>query len=105
MMGGLVRAYSGTAAEALDLADIREYKICRELSVSVGYEHFDALKKFLSESGADVKKIDYADRVTVCAAVEAESSPAFCAALTDRMAGKAAVAEGESYWFPFETGK
>ena len=29
----------------------------------------------------------------------------FCAALTDRMAGKAAVAEGESYWFPFETGK
>lgn len=103
--GGLVRAYSGTAAEALDLADIREYKICRELSVSVGYEHFDALKKFLSESGADVKKIDYADRVTVCAAVEAESAPAFCAALTDRMAGKAAVAEGESYWFPFETGK
>ena len=99
--GGLVRAYAGTAAEALAGADIRAYTMCREIIVSVGYEHFDALKKFLEHGDADVKGTDYTDRVTVTVAVEAEKAEAFCAALTDRMAGRAAVKEGASYWFPF----
>ena len=99
--GGLVRAYAGTAAEALAGADIRAYTMCREIIVSVGYEHFDALKKFLEHGDADVKGTDYTDRVTVTVAVEAEKAGAFCAALTDRMAGRAAVKEGASYWFPF----
>ena len=99
--GGLVRAYAGTAAEALTGADIRAYTMCREIIVSVGYEHFDALKKFLEHGDADVKGTDYTDRVTVTVAVEAEKAEAFCAALTDRMAGRAAVKEGASYWFPF----
>ncbi len=99
--GGLVRAYAGTAAEALAGADIRAYTMCREIIVSVGYEHFDALKKFLEHGDADVKGTDYTDRVTVTVAVEAEKAEAFCTALTDRMAGRAAVKEGASYWFPF----
>lgn len=99
--GGLVRAYAGTAAEALAGADIRAYTMCREIIVSVGYEHFDALKKFLEHGDADVKGTDYTDRVTVTVAVEEEKAEAFCAALTDRMAGRAAVKEGASYWFPF----
>ena len=99
--GGLVRAYAGMAAEALAGADIRAYTMCREIIVSVGYEHFDALKKFLEHGDADVKGTDYTDRVTVTVAVEAEKAEAFCTALTDRMAGRAAVKEGASYWFPF----
>ena len=99
--GGLVRAYSGTAAEALAGADVREFKICRELFVSVGYEHFDALKRFLAGCGADVKDVAYAGKVTVTAAVEEGNAPAFAAALTDHMAGRAEIKEGESYWFPF----
>ena len=96
-----MRAYSGTAAEALAGADVREFKICRELFVSVGYEHFDALKRFLAGCGADVKDVAYAGKVTVTAAVEEESAPAFAAALTDHMAGRAEIKEGKSYWFPF----
>ena len=99
--GGLVRAYAGTAAEALAGADIRAYTMCREIIVSVGYEHFDALKKFLEHGDADVKGTDYTDRVTVTVAVEAEKAEAFCTARTDRMAGRAADKEGAAYWFPF----
>ena len=62
--GGLVRAYSGTCAEALDRADIREYTACRELFLTVAYENFDALKKFLSSHDCAVKDTEYSDKVS-----------------------------------------
>lgn len=99
--GGLVRAYSSTAAEALALADIREYKVCREFALCVGYENFDALKKFLAKSGCDVKEIAYAGDVCVTAAVTQESSEEFCASLADFMSGRVKIREGASYWFAF----
>ena len=99
--GGLVRAYSGTAAEALALADIREYTPCRELFFTVGYEHFDALKKFLSQNECTVKDTQYSDKVRVCAAVKAADAESFLSAARDFMAGRAAAEEGEEYLFPF----
>ena len=99
--GGLVRAYAGTVSEALAQADIREYTPCRELMLTVAYENFDALKKFLSSHECTVKDTDYAEKVCVLAAVKAENAPAFAAALTDHMAGRVAVEEGEEYLFPF----
>ena len=100
-----MRAYAGTAAEALAGADIREYRLCRTLVCTVGYEHFDALKKFFAAGGAAVKDVAYSDRVAVTAAVEAAQSAQFCAALSDHMAGRVAIREGETYLFPFEPGK
>lgn len=99
--GGLVRAYSGTAAEALDLADIREYTPCRELFFTVGYENFDALKKYLSQSDCTVKDTQYSDKVRVCAAVKAADAEVFLSAARDFMAGRADAEEGEEYLFPF----
>lgn len=99
--GGLVRAYSGTAAEALAAADIREYKMCRELFIGVGYENYDALKKFLSAGGCDVKDVSYTDAVTVTAAVQEDDAAAFASALSDHMAGRVQIRQGTSYRFPF----
>lgn len=99
--GGLVRAYSGTAAEALDLADIREYTPCREVYFTVGYENFDALKKYLSQSDCTVKDTQYSDKVRVLAAVKAADAENFLSAARDFMAGRADAEEGEEYLFPF----
>lgn len=99
--GGLVRAYSGTAAEALAAADVREYKMCRELSADVGYENYDALKKFLSSSACEVKDTVYADRITVTLAVTEEDCGKFSAALADFMAGRVSLRQGASFWHPF----
>lgn len=99
--GGLVRAYAGTASEALSRADIRQYTPCRELTLTVSYEHFDALKKFLSSRECTVKDTEFAEKVRVRTAVKAEDAPAFAAALTDHMAGRVAAEEGEEYLFPF----
>ncbi len=99
--GGLVRAYSGTAAEALDSADIREYTPCREVFFTVGYENFDALKKYLSQSDCAVKDTQYSDKVRVLTAVKAADAENFVSAARDFMAGRAETEEGEEYLFPF----
>lgn len=99
--GGLVRAYAGTAAEALDAADIREYTPCRELFFTVGYENFDMLKKFFSQRDCTVKDTQFSDRVRVCVAVKSASALGFTAGALDFMAGRAAVEEGKEYLYPF----
>lgn len=99
--GGLVRAYSSTAAEALAGADIREYTPCRELFFTVGYENFDALKKFFAGHDCTVKDTQYAADVRVCVAVKSAAADAFLADAGNFMAGRLAAESGEEYLFPF----
>ena len=99
--GGLVRAYAGTASEALSRADVRRYTPCREIRLCVSYEHFDALKKYLSSRECTVKDTEFAEKVRVLAAVQAKDASAFVSALTDHMAGRVTAEEGEEYLFPF----
>ena len=99
--GGLVRAYSGTAAEALALADIREYTLCREFCLNVAYENYDALKKYLNSCDCTVKGTEYSDKVCVSVAVKEEGASGFLSALTDHMAGRVTAEEGAQFLFPF----
>lgn len=99
--GGLVRAYAGTAAEALAQADIREYRVCRTLFASVGYEQFDALKKFLAARGCEPADIAYAGDVTVTLSVGEEEAAAFSAAIVDFLAGRVRIREGGAQWAAF----
>ena len=99
--GGLVRAYAGPAAEALAQADIREYRVCRTLFASVGYEQFDALKKFLAARGCEPADIAYAGDVTVTLSVGEEEAAAFSAALVDFLAGRVRIREGGAQWAAF----
>lgn len=99
--GGLVRAYAGTASEALAQADIREYRMCRELKMKVGYENFDVLKKFLEKSGREIRKIEYTDTVIASVAVEESEEDHFIGALHDYMAGRVCTEKGKSDWIAF----
>lgn len=100
--GGLVRAYSGTVSEALAAADVREYKSCRALRLRVGYENFDALKKFIEAFGCDTEDVSYTDAVTVTVAVEEDAADRFLAELSDFMAGRVIAERGGCFWFAFK---
>ena len=102
--GGLVRAYAGTAAEALAGARLCEYRVCRTLTAAVGYEQFDALKKFLAARGCTPSDTAYAGDVTVTLSVSLEEEAPFCAALTDYLAGRVRIAAGETGWTAFPVG-
>ena len=99
--GGLVRAYSGTAAEALALAEVREYAPCKKLIFSVGYENLDALKKYLSKEECTVQDTEYANAVRVTVAVRAERAETFLSRATDFMAGRVSAEKGETVLFAF----
>lgn len=98
--GGLVRAYSGTAAEALGAADIRAYTPCRKVRVAVGYDLFDLFKRFLSREGREAEELSYAEKIAASVSVPSEEASAFRLRLNDFLAGRAEAEEGEEYLAP-----
>ncbi len=103
--GGLVRAYAGAAADVLAAADIRAFTPCRDISLTVGYEHYDAIRRYLSARDCSVKDMQYTDKVCVVAAVRSAEAAAFAAGAVDFMGGRVSCAEGEEYLFPFPLSK
>ena len=103
--GGLVRAYAGAAADVLAAADIRAFTPCRDISLTVGYEHYDAIRRYLSARDCSVKDTQYTDKVCVVAAVRSAEAAAFAAGAVDFMGGRVSCAEGEEYLFPFPLSK
>ena len=103
--GGLVRAYAGAAADVLAAADIRAFTPCRDISLTVGYEHYDAIRRYLSARDCSVKDTQYTDKVCVVAAVRSAEAAAFAAGAVDFMGGRVSCAEGEEYHFPFPLAK
>lgn len=89
--GGLVRAYSGCAAENLEAAPKLLYLPCEEYAVTVGYDCVDILTRFFEKSDCEVKNTEYAAAVTFTVAVKEEGAKAFTAAVSDRLNGRADI--------------
>lgn len=89
--GGLVRAYSGCAAENLDSATKLMYLPCEEYAVTVGYDSVDILNRYFSQTDCEVKDIAYAASVTFTVAVKEELAQPFTASLCDRLNGRAGI--------------
>lgn len=60
--GGLVRAYGGTAAEALRTAERQEELPRTEISVEVPFEHMGALYRLLDSTAADGRAEEYTEQ-------------------------------------------
>ena len=86
--GGLVRAYSGCAAENLDGAEKLMYLPCEESAYTVDYGSVDILNRCFSQSDCEVKDISYSSDVTFTVAVKKELAEGFNAAIFDRLNGR-----------------
>ena len=86
--GGLVRAYSGSAAENLDGAEKLMYLPCEESAYTVDYGSVDILNRCFSQSDCEVKDISYSSDVTFTVAVKKELAEEFNAAIFDRLNGR-----------------
>ncbi len=63
--GGLVRAYSKAAAEALQKAGKVEMTISNQVTISVDYGLWGNLEYFLRQQGIPILGVDYQENVTV----------------------------------------
>lgn len=99
--GGLVRAYSSSAAENLDGADIRSLEVCVEYEIAVEYTGLDGVQKYLSTHTCTPLSTDYGEKVRCKIAVKKADESAFIAGLVDHMQGKVGYARGKEYYAAF----
>ncbi len=100
--GGLVRAYSSSAAENLDGADIRTLEMCQECQIEVDYTGVDGVQKYLSTHTCTLLSTDYGEKVSYLVAVKKAEADAFLEGLIDYMQGRVRVDKGREYYAPFE---
>lgn len=100
--GGLVRAYSSSAAENLDGADIRVLEMCREYLIEVEYTGVDSMQKYLSTHPCSLLSTDYGEKVLFTVAVKKKDGEAFQKELVDFMQGRVEILSGKEYYAPFK---
>ncbi len=99
--GGLLRAYSGCAAENLNSAKKVVYELCAENRFTVDYSGVESALRFFSERGANILGSDYADEVSFAVAVRRSEEEGFRGDLINRFNGRIKIEKLREYFFPF----
>ena len=100
--GGLVRAYSSSAAENLDGADIRVLEMCQEQVLTVDYSGIDSVQKYISTHPCSLLSSDYGEKVAFKIAVKKAYADEFVSGLVDYMQGRVEAEKGAEYYAPFK---
>lgn len=85
--GGLVRAYSKSAAEAVTKAGVVSYLPGTILDIPMDYSRYGALEGFI-RANAEVRNVAFAQNVVVTAAVEDTNLLKFMKEVTERSDGR-----------------
>ena len=85
--GGLVRAYSGSCADAVKEARPVTVVPGTKVVVKADYSRYNAIADFLNASG-EVKATDYAEEVTVTLVIRSDDVEKFTAVLTEKTDGR-----------------
>ena len=72
--GGLVRAYTAAASEAVKNAETAKMTAGDKFSLGIGYADYDKLIFILKEAGANIISTDFADNVKVVFAIRESAS-------------------------------
>ena len=100
--GGLVRAYSGSVADNMNVAKIVSYEECAEGEYSVDYSFAEIAKRYFSENDCTLINTAYGNAVTFTVAVRAAGEEKFDCALINRLNGRVAISPKRRYYFPFD---
>ena len=96
--GGLVRAYTQSAKDALDAAGVSVVRRWVELAVECPYSFLERVKNETAALDGVVGEVEYAAGVTVHALLPEERAAEFAARVTELSAGSfAAIELGEQY--------
>ena len=91
--GGLVRAYTQAAREALDDAGICEMVKCVLLKVQIDYSAYNPLQYYLKEAGIRTEEESFAENVTMTIVIRPEQERDVRAKLSEMTGGGAVIAK------------
>ena len=96
--GGLVRAYTQSAKDALDAAGISVVRRWVELAVPCSYAQFERMKLEVEHHGGVLGEVEYTDAVRIHALLPEEAAAPFAARVVELTAGRSQAAFlGEAY--------
>lgn len=96
--GGLVRAYTQSAKDALDAAGISIVRRWVAMEIPCAYAQLDGMRREVSAFGGVVEQMDYGAEVVLFALLPEERSAAFAAHVLDVTAGTVEVLQaGEQF--------
>ena len=98
--GGLVRAYTQSAKDALDAAGVSVVRPWAELAVPCPYALFERVKLEAESCGGVLGEAEYAEQVTVRVLLPDEKVQAFTERMTELTAGGAQVNRLGERWKP-----
>ena len=98
--GGLTRAYSQSAAEAVRAAGFLSMRPHTEIAVTLDYASLGALEQLLSHTGLQALEKEYAERVTLLIPVPAGGETPFSTQVADLTAGAAVLRPGRTIYLP-----
>lgn len=99
--GGLVRAYTKGAKDAVDAAEIKVMAMAERLTVEVEYSLYGRLGQIFADFGVKTESEDFSDNVKITLAVRCENVEPLTARLIDACNGKAVVQSLQKLWFDF----
>ena len=92
-VGGLVRAYGGSAAQALDLTDKEVRAMVRSFEISFEYTYSGAVESQRNAFGATVVNSTYTEQVLLQVEVAQARADAFIQAIRDACRGNVTIRE------------
>lgn len=96
--GGLVRAYSQSAKDALDAAGISVVRRWVAMEVPCTYSQFEGMRREVELFGGVVKQVDYGSDVVLSVLLPEEQAKPFAAQLLEKSAGTVeALVDGEVF--------
>lgn len=100
--GGLVRAYTAAARDAVENTTLVEMIPCTVFSVECEYSEHQTLMKLLENSNAAIKNTEFTHKVKVDFALRDETKEVFIKNLTEIFSAKLTAAEVGTELSPFE---
>ena len=95
--GGLVRAYSRSAADAVTEAGMVEYCPAKQLSLTMDYSRYGSMEQYL-RAAVQVDDVEFMENVTIRATVEEQRLEPFIKDITERSDGRCIPeVRGEGY--------
>ncbi len=99
--GGLVRAYSTSARDALLGAKKVLMCSCKEFEIDCDYSSFDRLTRLIDDCGGMLQSTDFTDKVTVNVIFKSVNCDAFLHKLCETFASKIMAKPKNEIFFPF----
>ncbi len=99
--GGLVRAYTRGAKDAVDCSEIKVMAMAARVEISLEYALYGRLPQIFAEFGARIESEEFGQGVEIAVRVREELAQALCDKLVDICNGKINVEIESRDWYNF----